>query len=113
MGVFPATLCPFHADESIDMEELRAYIDRHLWQAHGTVEDYYSGRLWDDAVCFSFYPIDLHTSRPLRMLERALAMPVMTDLDVRLRLMDQFPGYRQVPCLVSLCQIKHSEGVRQ
>ncbi len=39
--------------------------------------------------------------RPLRMLERALAMPVMTDLDARLRLMDQFPGYRQVPCLVS------------
>ena len=39
--------------------------------------------------------------RPLRMLERALAMPVMTDLDARLRLMDRFPGYRQVPCLVS------------
>jgi aminocarboxymuconate-semialdehyde decarboxylase len=39
--------------------------------------------------------------RPLRMLERALAMPVMTDLDARLRLMDQFPGYRQIPCLVS------------
>jgi hypothetical protein len=27
-----------------------------------TVEDYCSGRLWDDAVCFSFYPIDLHTA---------------------------------------------------
>ena len=39
--------------------------------------------------------------RPLRMLERALAMPVMTDLDARLRLMDRFPGYRQIPCLVS------------
>jgi predicted TIM-barrel fold metal-dependent hydrolase len=39
--------------------------------------------------------------RPLRMLERALAMPVMTDLDARRRLMDRFPGYRQVPCLVS------------
>lgn len=39
--------------------------------------------------------------RPLRMLERALTMPVMTDLDARLRLMDRFPGYRQVPCLVS------------
>lgn len=39
--------------------------------------------------------------RPLRMLERALAMPVMTDLDARLRLMVQFPGYRQAPCLVS------------
>jgi hypothetical protein len=27
-----------------------------------TVEDYCSGRLWDDAVCYSFYPIDLHSA---------------------------------------------------
>lgn len=27
-----------------------------------TVQDYQSGRLWDDAVCHSFYPIDLHVS---------------------------------------------------
>ncbi len=27
-----------------------------------TVQDYCSGRVWDDAVCYSFYPIDLHTS---------------------------------------------------
>jgi hypothetical protein len=27
-----------------------------------TVADYCSGRLWEDAVCYSFYPIDLHTS---------------------------------------------------
>ena len=26
-----------------------------------SVDDYISGRLWDDAVCYSFYPIDLHT----------------------------------------------------
>jgi hypothetical protein len=26
-----------------------------------TCEDYMSGRLWEDAVCYSFYPIDLHT----------------------------------------------------
>ena len=25
-----------------------------------TVDDYTSGRLWDDAVCYSFYPIDVH-----------------------------------------------------
>jgi aminocarboxymuconate-semialdehyde decarboxylase len=39
--------------------------------------------------------------RPVRMLERALALPVMTDVDERLRLMDRFPGYRQMPCLMS------------
>ncbi len=25
-----------------------------------TLDDYSSGRLWEDAVCYSFYPIDLH-----------------------------------------------------
>jgi aminocarboxymuconate-semialdehyde decarboxylase len=39
--------------------------------------------------------------RPVRMLERALALPVMTDVGARLRLMDRFPGYRQMPCLMS------------
>ena len=39
--------------------------------------------------------------RSLHMLERASAIPVMTDMDERLRLMDRFPGYRQVPCLMS------------
>lgn len=28
-----------------------------------THEDYVSGRLWQDAVCYSFYPIDLHYAR--------------------------------------------------
>jgi predicted TIM-barrel fold metal-dependent hydrolase len=50
--------------------------------------------------------------RPLRMLERALAMPVMTDLDARLRLMDRFPGYRQIPCLVSP-PLEHLAGPEQ
>jgi len=25
-----------------------------------TLEDYWGGRVWDDAVCYSFYPVDLH-----------------------------------------------------
>ena len=25
-----------------------------------TLDDYWGGRVWDDAVCYSFYPIDLH-----------------------------------------------------
>jgi hypothetical protein len=27
---------------------------------HISVNDYISGRLWDDALCYSFYPIDVH-----------------------------------------------------
>ncbi len=31
-----------------------------------TYQDYIGGRLWDDAVCNSFYPIDLHTDTGLK-----------------------------------------------
>ena len=31
-------------------------------QSTVTAEDYQSGRMWEDAVCHSFYPIDLHIS---------------------------------------------------
>lgn len=31
-------------------------------KARISVEDYVSGRMWEDAVCYSFYPIDLHTA---------------------------------------------------
>lgn len=27
-----------------------------------TVDDYLSGKVWDDAVCYAFYPIDLHSA---------------------------------------------------
>ena len=40
-------------------------------------------------------------ARPLHMLTRANGIPAMTQLDARLALMEQFPGYRQVPCLSS------------
>ncbi len=37
---------------------------RETYTIHGkktiTVDDYTSGRIWDDAVCYSFYPIDVH-----------------------------------------------------
>lgn len=37
---------------------------RESWTIRGkkriTGHDYASGRLWDDAVCYSFYPIDIH-----------------------------------------------------
>jgi len=38
---------------------------------------------------------------PLPMLERAVAMPVVTDLQARLELVSEFAGYAQIPCLVS------------
>lgn len=41
------------------------------------------------------------TTRPPLMWERARQMPVMVNIDARLRLMDQFPGYRQIPSLAS------------
>ena len=38
---------------------------RESYRIHGetiiTVEDYTSGRIFDDAVCYAFYPVDLHT----------------------------------------------------
>ena len=38
---------------------------------------------------------------PLHMLERARHISVIVDIDKRLELMDQFPGYQQIPSLVS------------
>lgn len=35
------------------------------------------------------------------MMNRARKMPAMSDLNYRLRLMDTFEGYQQVPCIVS------------
>lgn len=31
-----------------------------------TVDDYTSGRVFDDAVCYAFYPVDLHTKTGVR-----------------------------------------------
>lgn len=40
-------------------------------------------------------------TKPLVMFDRAVVMPGMSDLDERLRIMDQFSGYRQVLSLAS------------
>lgn len=39
-----------------------------------TVEDYEGGRMWEDAVCYSFYPIDVHRADHIlgRPLERGI-----------------------------------------
>jgi hypothetical protein len=37
-----------------------------------TVEDYESGRIWSDALCYSFYPIDLHTTKGSGLQKREL-----------------------------------------
>ena len=41
------------------------------------------------------------SNSPLIMFERAKAIPVMADLDKRLQMMESFPGYKQIPSLVS------------
>lgn len=35
------------------------------------------------------------------MQKRVREIPVLTDVELRFRIMDQFPGYRQVPCLAT------------
>ena len=41
------------------------------------------------------------TNAPLHMFQRARSIPIMENLDLRFALMDSFPGYRQVPSMVS------------
>ena len=40
-------------------------------------------------------------TKPLVMFDRAVAMPGMSDLEERLRIIDAFPGYRQILSLAS------------
>lgn len=43
---------------------------RESYRIHGetvvTVDDYVSGRLFEDAICYAFYPVDLHTRSGVR-----------------------------------------------
>ncbi|HUS57817.1 MAG TPA: FAD-dependent oxidoreductase [Planctomycetota bacterium] len=45
-----------------------------------TVDDYVSGRVWDDAVCYSFYMIDLHVSSGNGIEGRGLAEGVVPTI---------------------------------
>ncbi|MDZ4199917.1 MAG: FAD-dependent oxidoreductase [Kiritimatiellia bacterium] len=45
-----------------------------------TLEDYTSGRVWDDAVCYSYYPIDLHTRADPGLDFRLLATGVVPTI---------------------------------
>ena len=49
---------------------------------------------------FSERALEINSAPPF-MWTRALKMKVMVDLDARLELMESFPGYRQIPSLVS------------
>ena len=42
-----------------------------------------------------------HGERAANMQKRVRKIPVLTDVELRFRMMDHFPGYRQVPCLSS------------
>jgi hypothetical protein len=42
-----------------------------------TVDDYVSGKVWDDAVCYAFYPVDLHTSTDAGLRKEPLAEGVV------------------------------------
>jgi hypothetical protein len=48
-----------------------------------TVEDYESGRMWPDAVCYAFYPIDLHTIEEKRLEYRGLSEGVVPTVPLR------------------------------
>lgn len=48
-----------------------------------------------------FYDRIISLGGNAHMMNRARKMPAMSDLNYRLRLMDTFEGYQQVPCIVS------------
>ena len=59
-----------------------------------------------DVFCHCLPPrlnaaVDAALAAPLPMLDRARSLTPMVDLEARLRLMEQFPGYRQILSLAS------------
>ncbi len=45
-----------------------------------TLDDYWTGRLWDDAVCYSFYPVDIHTASGFGVDKRPLPEGVVATI---------------------------------
>ncbi len=45
-----------------------------------TVEDYEQGRSWDDSLCYSFYPIDLHLDTEEGLLYRKLQKDIVPTI---------------------------------
>jgi len=64
-------LAKMRADSSARLLHLQPETaHRESYRIHGetvvTVDDYTSGRLFDDALCYAFYPVDLHTRDGVR-----------------------------------------------
>ncbi|HCE43045.1 MAG TPA: FAD-dependent oxidoreductase [Lentisphaeria bacterium] len=49
-------------------------------KSHITIQDYESGRLWPDAVCYCFYPVDVHTSEGKGLIFRHLKEGVVPTI---------------------------------
>jgi glycine/D-amino acid oxidase-like deaminating enzyme len=49
-------------------------------KSYVTVQDYESGRRWPDAVCYSFYPIDVHTSEGTGLIFRHLGEGIVPTI---------------------------------
>lgn len=60
---------------------------RETWRIEGETEvdeqDYVSGRLWPDAVCYSFYPIDLHHHSNVGIDQRMIEPGIVPTLPYR------------------------------
>jgi hypothetical protein len=58
---------------------------RESYRIHGetviTVDDYTSGRVFEDAVCYAFYPVDLHTRSGVK--PKALARGTVPTVPLR------------------------------
>ncbi|MEA5013851.1 MAG: amidohydrolase family protein [Candidatus Limiplasma sp.] len=57
--------------------------------------------LFNHYLPLEFYDRIVRLGGNAHMMKRASQMPAMSDLSYRLKLMDTFEGYQQIPCIVS------------